>query len=464
MPAVKNLDARAREQLESYIAETMRQNHLYGLSISLVADGKVVFSKGFGSRSVDPPFPATQDTLYGIGSSTKFFTAVAILKLVESGKLSLNDPVEKFIKDFKYDSKGHPVTIHQLLSHTSGYPDLGMANSVIGHMLGQQSNWTPFGKVEDLIAHINGAHSERVTTDGDVFMYWNEGYILLGKIIEETSGMKYTEFVEKNILLPLGMKRTTFERSKLESDGDGMTGYYMEKDGSRGPRKFPSHPLIDSAGGLLSSSLEMSRFVSMLINGGSLDGVRILKKETLEKAYVPYVKSTFPPSLGEGEHYGYGITVDKNFLGHIKLGHGGNVAVASAYFGFVPDLKIGVALASNSDFLTSPIGDYALALMMGKDPNKVLPWVIFQKKVEAISGKYETYKGGTRMTVALKGFTLTADIGEGVEVMSSPIIIEGNEYFIVQGPDRVRIDVKIVAPGKVDIRIDRMVFHRVGNL
>lgn len=464
MSPVKSLDARSREQLETYVAETMRQNHLYGLSISLVSDGNIVYSHGFGTRSVDPPLPATPDTLYGIGSSTKFFTAIAILKLVEKGKIGLNDPVEKYIKSFKSDSENHPVTIHQLLSHTSGYPDLGMANGVIGHLLGQQSIWSPLGKVEDLVSHINRAHSERVATDGTIFMYWNEGYILLGQIIEEASGMKYTDFVKKNILDPLGMKRSTFERSKLEADKDSMVGYFMEKDGSRGLRKFPTHPLIDAAGGLLSSSNELSNFVEMLINGGTFNGSRIIKKDILEKAFAPYVRSSFPPSLGEGSYYGYGITVDKNFLGHLKLGHGGNVAVASAYFGFVPDLKIGVSLASNSDFLTSPIGDYALALLMGKDPEKVLPWVIFQRKVEVISGKYETFKGGVKMVIALKGFVLTADIGEGTESMSLPILIEGNKYFVVQGPDKVELDVKVTSPEKVDVRFDRMVFHKVGKL
>lgn len=459
-----NLDDHSRGMLESYIADTMRQNHLYGLSISLVSNDKIVYSNGFGTRSVDPPLPATPHTLYGIGSSTKFFTAIAILQLVEKGKVDLNDPIGRYLKSFKADTKNHPVTVHQLLTHTSGYPDLGMANGVIGHMLGHQSNFTPFGKVEDLIAHINGASGERVTSKGDIFMYWNEGYILLGQIIEEVSGMGYKQFISRNILEPLGMKRSTFERSKLEAEEDSMVGYYMEKDGSRGPRKFPAHPLIDAAGGLLCSTEELINFVTMLINGGTFKGKRIIKEELLEKALTPHIRTNFPPSLGEGTFYGYGITVDRDFLGYTKFGHGGNVAVSSAYFGFIPELKIGVAMAANSDFLTSPIGDYALALLLGKDPEKVLPWVVFQRKVEALSGRYETYKGGVKMQISLKGFVLSADIGEGTETMSLPIVNDGDKYMVIQGPDKVELDVKIHSPEKVDIRFDRMVFHKVGKL
>lgn len=452
-----------KRKLESYIADTMRTNHLYGLSISLVQDGNLIYSNGFGSRSVDPPIAATADTLYGIGSSTKFFTALAILKLAEQGKVGLTDPIDKHIATLGLGSKEHPVTIHQLLSHSTGYPDLGMAQGVIGHLLGQQTIWTPLGGIDDLIALVNEANGERVSTKGDTFMYWNEGYILLGKIIEEVSGKSYRDYLTENILLPLEMKRATFDRAKLESDDNGMVGYFMGKDGKRTPLKFPSHSLIDAAGGLITSPNEMNHMVSMLIDGGVYKGKMMINKEMLDKAFAPHVQSNFAPSMGEGTFYGYGITVDKDFFGHVKLGHGGNVAVSSAYFGFIPDLKIGVSLASNSDFLTSPVGDYALALAMGKDP-EMIPWVIFQRKVEALSGKYETYKGATKMQISQKGFSLFADIGEEGETLSLPLLLEGNKIFAIEGPDKVKIGVEIHSQTDVDVRIDRMVFHKTGKL
>lgn len=463
MQPLGNFSGEKKRKLESYIADTMRTNHLYGLSLSLVQDGKPIYSNGFGSRSVDPPIAATADTLYGIGSSTKFFTALAILKLAEQGKISLTDPVEKHIDTLDLSSNGHPVTIHQLLSHSTGYPDLGMAQGVIGHLLGQQTIWTPLGGVDDLISLVNEASKERVSTKGDTFMYWNEGYILLGKIIEEASGQSYRDYITKNILEPLDMKRATFDRSKLESDENGMVGYYMGKDGRRTPLKFPSHSLIDAAGGLITSPNEMNHMVSMLIHGGLYQGNRMIKKELLDKAFAPHVQSNFAPSMGEGTFYGYGITVDKDFFGHVKLGHGGNVAVSSAYFGFIPDLKIGVSMAANSDFLTSPVGDYALALAMGEDP-EMLPWIKFQRKVEALSGKYETYKGATKMQIAQKGFSLFADLGEEGETLSLPLLLEGDEIFAVEGPDKVKIGVEIRSPTDVDVRIDRMVFHKTGKL
>ena len=463
MASTIDFDVGDRTRLESYITETMRRNHLYGLSINILKDGRSTYSRGFGSRTVDPPAPATPDTLYGIGSSTKFFTAIAILKLFENGKIDLYDPVEKYIKGLNTDSKNHPVTIHQLLTHSSGYPDLGTAETTIGHMLGQQSVWTPLGTVEDMIRLINEARSERVTTKGDVFMYWNEGYALLGRVIEEVTGKRYSDFITKNILQPLEMKRSTFERSKLEADEDGMTGYYMAKDGKRVPQKFPSHPLVDAAGGLITSVSELGHFVTMLIDGGIYKGTRIIKKGSLEKAFTPHVKNNFAPSMGEGNYYGYGITVDSNFFGHTKLGHGGNVAVSSAYFGFIPNLKIGVCLASNSDFLTSPIGDYALALMLGKDPDTELPWVSFEKKVEILSGKYETYKGATTMQIVQKGFSLFMEVGRDLESLSVPLMFEGNDFYAVEGPDKIKLDVNVHSKDNIDIRFDRLVFHKVGK-
>lgn len=463
MIIMQELEARTRSKLESYVTETMRQNHLYGLSMCLVKEGEVVYSNGFGSRSIDPPRPATRDTLYGIGSSTKLFTALAVLKLVEAGKISLDDPVQNYVKGLETDSRGHTISIHQLLTHSSGYPDLGMAEGVLGHMLGQPSMWTPLGRVEDLVNLINEARDERVSHKGDTFMYWNEGYILLGKVIEEASGQGYTDYISRNITAPLEMKRSTFDRSRLESDEDGMVGYSMGPEGSRVPQRFPAHPMIDAAGGLITSVSELSHFVRMLMNGGTYNGRKIVSSESLGLAFTPHVKTGFPRSILGGESYGYGITISRDFLGHTQLGHGGNVAVSSAYFGFIPDLKIGITLAANSDFVTAPLADYALALMMGKDPEKTLPGVEFQRMAETLSGRYETFRGAMEMQVSLNGTQLVARIGKEPETVTVPLILEGRDVFVPMGPDKVKVDVSIHSHDRVDIRYDRLVFHRIGK-
>ena len=447
----------------SYISDMMRRNRVYGLSICLMEEGKIIYSRGFGLRSLHPPLPATSDTLYGIGSSTKIFTALAVLKLVEKSKVNLQDSVGEYIKGLRSGSKENDMTIHQLLSHTTGYPDLGMAMGTLGQPLGEQDVWSPLGSLDDLVTLINDAKKERVSSDGDVFMYWNEGYVLLGKVIEEASGESYQDFVRKKILLPLDMKRSTFDGSALETDSDSMVGYYTDKHDRKIPRKFPSHPLGFADGGLISSVSELSNLVSMLLNEGNYKGKRIINKELLEKAFSPQVEVKFTAERKRKTFYGYGIFIDKDFLGFQKFGHGGNVAVSSAYFGFVPGLNIGVTLASNSDFWAQPVADYALALSMGKDPEK-LPYVSFQRKVETLIGRYETFKGSNKMQILLKGSSLFMEVGNPGQSNSMPLMIDGNKIFLVLGPNKVNLEVSAVSKNDITIRFERYLFHKIGKI
>lgn len=463
MKTAEILGVKKTGMLESYISDMMRRNRVYGLSICLIKEGRLIYSRGFGLRSLHPPLPATTDTLYGIGSSTKIFTALAVLKLVERSKVNLHDPVAKYIKGLRSGSREDDMTIHQLLSHTTGYPDLGMAMGTLGQPLGEQDVWSPLGSLDDLVTLINDARTERVTSNGNVFMYWNEGYVLLGKVIEESSGENYQDFVRKNILLPLDMKRSTFDGSQLESDYDSMVGYYTDKNDRKIPRKFPSHPLGYADGGLISSVSELSHLVSMLLNGGNYKGNRIIKKESLEKAFSPHIEVKFTAERKRRTFYGYGILIDKDFLGFKKLGHGGNVAVSSAYFGFIPDLNIGVTLASNSDFWAQPVADYAFALLMGDDPEK-LPFVSFQRKAETLIGRYETFKGSNRMQILMKGSSLFMEVGNPGQANSMPLVIEGNKIFLILGPNKVNLDVSVVSRNDVTIRFERFLFHKVGRM
>ncbi|MEM3490201.1 MAG: serine hydrolase [Nitrososphaerota archaeon] len=451
------------QQLDSFVAYMMRRNKVYGLSIHISKEGQPIYVRGYGLRSVNPPLPATPDTLYGIGSATKIFTALAVLKLVEKSKVQLDDPVNEYIHELRTGINEHHVTIHQLLSHTSGYPDLGMALGTLGQPLGEQEMWSPLGNIYDLLTLINNAEKERISSKGDVFMYWNEGYVLLGKVIEVAGGESYSHFVKKNILEPLEMNRSTFDPSKLESDTDSMVGYYTGEDGNKVPRKFPYHPLGYADGGLISSVSEMSHLLIMLMNEGEYNGRKIINKELVNMALTPHIKVNFPTARNKKLFYGYGIVIDNNFLGHLKFGHGGNIAVSSAYFGFIPDQKIAVTVASNSDFETSSIADYALCLSLGENPEK-LDYVEFLKRADMISGRYETYNGSMKMQISMKGPNLFMEIGSSGRINLIPVIAERTGFFAILGPNKVKLEVKAKSHGIVNIRFERFVFHKVGKI
>lgn len=442
----------------------MRKNRIPGLSICLIVDGEQVYSRGFGSASIVPPKPATPHTLYGVGSVTKVFTALSIMKLCEEGLLSPEDPIRKHIPSFIADSDREPVTIHQLLTHTSGFPNLGMAEEVIGRIFGSKTGWSPLGSLEDLVALVNQARTERVSTKGDTFFYWNEGYALLGAVVEKVSGKPYREFVRQRILQPLEMVRSGFEKRILESDGDAMTGYVLDKDGGRRPQPFPEHPLVDAAGGLITSVTELANLVSMFLNHGEFSGRRIVSPQTLEKMFKPYVRHSLPPSLAGGEFYGYGVVVNTNFAGHTLIGHGGNVGVSSAYFGFIPELKAGVTLAANADFASDIPALYALCVACGIDPEKALPQVAFEKRCELLKGRYESFKGVHKLQIVERGFNLYLEVFEGDQVaLSLPLEISGDDVYVLWGPEKTKLRVEQPAVGKVDIYLERTVYHKVGS-
>ncbi|MEM0272883.1 MAG: serine hydrolase [Thermoprotei archaeon] len=450
------------KKIESYIMDTMRKNKLPGLSICLIKDGEKVYSRGFGSACIQPPKPATPNTLYGVGSVTKTFTALSIMKLYEEGKLALQDPVKKYIPSFEADAEDQPVTIHQLLTHSSGFPDLGMAEDVIGRIFGSKTGWTPLGSLDDLVSHINQAKAERVSTKGDTFFYWNEGYAMLGGIIEKVSGKSYTRFVKETILSPLNMARSTFEREALEAEKDAMCGYVFDKEGGRRPQPFPAHPLVEAAGGLITSVTELANLVLLFLNRGEFSDHKIVSTKTLDTMLTPYIKHSLPPGLVGGEFYGYGLIINKNFGGYTLIGHGGNVGVSSAYFGFIPELNAGVTLASNADFSADTPALYALSVLCGLEPEKTLPQVAYDKKCELLKGTYESFKGARRMAIVEKGMNLFLEIYEnGAVGLSLPLEIEGDDVYVIWGPEKTKLHVEQKIQGKVDIHLERVVYHKV---
>ncbi|WP_243668857.1 beta-lactamase family protein [Vulcanisaeta sp. JCM 16161] len=274
-------------EIEEFILDKIRESRLPGLSIGVVRDGELIYARGFGFRDVDKGLPATPRTIYGIGSITKSFTALAILRLVEEGRLSLGDPVDKYVP-IKLNPMG-TVTIHHLLTHSSGLPALGYAEAYINGALGLDSNWLPLATPEDVLTFMRNASDWAIAKPGERFFYLNEGYVILGLIIKRVSGMPYEDFVREKILKPLGMTRTYFTAEEVLRDPDAATPYIIDKEGRHIPSRFPFG--ITSDGGLLSNVIDMARYVSMLINRGELNGVRIVSKELIETAERVYRRS-----------------------------------------------------------------------------------------------------------------------------------------------------------------------------
>ncbi|WP_291764909.1 serine hydrolase [Caldivirga sp. UBA161] len=385
--------------LEGFVLSKMREYKIPGLSIGIVKDGELIYARGFGFRDIEAGLPATPRTTYGIGSITKSFTALAILKLTEEGKLNLMDPVERYVQ-LRLRSMGEPVLIHHLLTHSSGIPALGYAEAFINGLLGLEDNWLPLATPEDVVAFMRGSGDWAVAKPGERFFYLNEGYVLLGYIIRKVTGLSYEDYISKVILKPLNMDKTYFSEGEYNSDWDKATPYIIDREGRHIKSRFPFG--ITSDGGLLSNVVDMSKYINMLINRGELNGVRILGRDYLELAERRYINVPWR-MLGD-EGYGYGLIVSDSFFGRRLVSHSGSVLVYTAYMAYVPGDKIGVIVLANADgYPLSKIGLYALTMMIGHNPVKELE-VFRREEISAgLEGTYESYGGTVKLSIIRQG-------------------------------------------------------------
>ena len=434
--------------------EKMSETKIPGLSIAVIEGNEVIYSRGFGFRDLNSGAPATPSTIYGIGSITKSFTALAIMQLVEEGKLDLRDPVDKYVP-LKLRPLGKPATIHNLLTHSSGIPALAYAEAFIRGLLEEGETWLPIATPEDIIAFMRGAEEWAVAKPGERFFYLNEGYVLLGYIISKVSGIRYVEYVKKRILGPLGMKRSYFDKDEVERDPDVATPYIIDKEGKHIPSRFPYG--ITSDGGLLSNALDLAKYVIMYLDRGKLNGTEIISAKSIELMEKPYIKVPF--ELFGGEAYGYGLIVYPNFLGHKLIGHSGSVWVYTAFMGYIPERKIGVTvLANSSGYPLSYIGMYALANMLGKSPEE-LPFIRMEGLLKKLEGTYESYKGTMRLIVERQGDFLFIKRKSKYIEESIPLVFEKAEddtvlFYTLSGGRKIYAEFR-VKNGKIELLYER---------
>ena len=383
--------------LEEFILESMRKAKIPGLSIAIVESGEIVYARGFGFSDIASGVNATPRTLYGIGSVTKSFTALAIMQLLEQGKLRLDDAVEKYVP-LKLRPFGAPVTIHHLLTHSSGVPDLGYADAFLSGVLGYDNSWFPVASAEDVMAFMKDANEWAVAKPGERFFYLNEGYVLLGYIISKLSGLSYEEYVRLRILEPLRMTRTFFSKVDVEKDNDKATPYIVDKEGKHNPSRFPYG--ISSDGGLISNVLDLSNYLKMCLNKGEFEGKPLLNQKNFDLLVEPH--APVPDGIFGKLAYGYGWGITPNFCELKLVSHGGSVGVYTSYVAYLPDRKLGVSVLANSGGLESTIALYALALLIGHDP-KTLPFVATDRILSKLEGQYEAYKGTAKIAIAKRG-------------------------------------------------------------
>jgi CubicO group peptidase (beta-lactamase class C family) len=425
-----------RKKIDEFVVNTMQGTKSPGVVLGFVIDGKPAYSKAYGFKDLEAFLPITTKSLYSIGSTSKSFTATAIMQLFEQGKLKLDDPVHKYL-DFQLGFEDSPIKIHHLLSHTSGVPELDGANYGIDRLLQLNNVFLPLADINDFMIHLNeAAKSEVKFRPGEKFFYNNDCFTCLQLIVEKISGLKFPDYIKQHIFLPCGMNRATYLKLDCENDPEkDMANFYLKAEPNEFPKKanFPFYEGILGAGGVLAPLKEMQNYMCMLLNEGTFGENQILSSESLKKMWTPNMNMPMGAiSMG----YGYAWMKLDGIFDQSAISHGGNIIVGSNEFTMIPDLNVGVIVGSNYGFAnTTGIGMFALATLLDVPLEKLSPTQSKLKKVQQFVGDYYSYKGVNKMKVEFDGGSLYATIVNDGGTVRFPLIVgdfEQNIYYPVQ--------------------------------
>lgn len=296
-----------------------------GAAVLIMKDGKPLYLKAFGKADLEFNIEMAPNHIFAIGSITKQFTACAILKLSQEGKLSLQDPVTKFIPG--YPTHGHHITLEHLLTHSSGIKSITEMKKWTHEV--QKQNFSP----AELINFIKDEPND--FAPGEQFHYSNSGYILLGYIIEIASGKSYQEYLHDTFFGPLGLTNTSYSSHSRIIPGR-VAGYQKDK-GYYENADYLSVTQPYAAGSVLSTVEDLYRWQEAVMNG------QVISLQSLQQAHTPYQlkNGTLAP-------YGYGWRLG-NIQGSKSVKHGGLVNGYAAFSLYLPVEKVFVAIFTNCD-------------------------------------------------------------------------------------------------------------------
>lgn len=439
----EDLDAGIRRAVESFVTDWLSEASVPGAAVAVVDRESVRYAEGFGARDLERNAPATPETLFGIGSCTKSFTASALLRLVERGDVSLDDSPDEYVDRYAAES-GDPVTLRNLLTHSSGYPSDAMAVALIQRHMGVDPSEVPVSGEADFRRYVAGAADDRVT-DRETFFYYNSGYTVLGEVVEAVTGRPFAGAVRSLVLDPLGMERSTFDREAFEAEDDRMTPYYLGDDGSE-EGDFPFDRNVEAPGGLVCSVTELATYLRAHLRAGEVDGARLLEEATVEEMHRRH--STRQTRIdGAEQGYGYGWMVE-SYLDDRLVHHGGSVGVSTAWQGFLEDAGLGVVVLCNTGADPHPmhVGPAVLAILADRDPERVEPHYALAAKCEPLTGEYESYRGMMTGEVERQAGGLQLELGteRGKRTLAlHPDSLDPDEKeFHAVGADGARVPVR----------------------
>lgn len=317
-----------QRQLDSAITAEMTRTRTPGVQVAVVHQGRVIYAKAYGVADVETSRPLTNASLLRIGSVTKMVTGAVAAELAEQGKLDLRAPISRYVPSLDGKKVG-TVTTHQLLTHTAGWLD----NAVAYGRMGEGALGEVMREVSDTLF---------ITEPGRVISYSNPGFSMAGYVIERASGERYASLVDRMILRPTGMPFATFR--PLEAMVRDFSQGHMGMPGQPATmvRPFTENTAQWAAGFLMTSATDMSRFAAMLMNGGVIDGQRVISAGAVRRMTTPDPRIPGDSSAG----YAYGLMVGEQ-MGVKVWQHGGAINGFDANVTMFPEEKLAIVVLDN---------------------------------------------------------------------------------------------------------------------
>jgi len=334
--------------IDKMFKDHAERNHFPAMAYGIVVDGKLVFSNATGYANVDRKIAATTRTAFRIASMSKSFTAMAIIKLRDAGKLQLDDPAYKYVpemKGLKYLAKDAPsITIRHLLTHAAGFPE----DNPWGDRQLDDTDAELVGLIKDGVSFSN--------VPGYDFEYSNLGFALLGAIVSKVSGKPYQQYIIETILQPLGMKDSKWEYTRVPADQLAL-GYNWAGG------KWTDEPLLHDGsygamGGLICSIEDFGKYIAFHLSAWpsrSDEDKGPIQRSSLREMHHPWEFTALNSNARRADGtvcpvvaaYAYGLSWDKNCDQRVRVGHSGGLPGFGSQWRMLPDYGIGIVSFAN---------------------------------------------------------------------------------------------------------------------
>jgi CubicO group peptidase (beta-lactamase class C family) len=389
------------DKVDDYVKAQMERQHIPGISLVVIKDQKVVKLEGYGLANVELNVPARPDTVYKIGSVSKQFIATGIMLLVQDGKISLDDNINKFLEGTPDAWK--PITIRHLLTHTSG-------------IVREAPGFDPL-KIQNDADVIKTAYSLPLRfTPGEKYEYCNVGYFTLAEIIGKVSGKPWPDFLNERVFAPLEMNatRTTNMTELVPNRANG----YIWRNGKL--QNASIYFALRPSGALLSTILDLAKWDAALQTG------KLLKQSTLDQMWTPV-------KLNDGKTHPYGFGWELEPVGgHKQVNHGGSLPGFRSQLARFVDDKVTVVVLTNGDNANAALIAIGVA-------NFYIPGLLPDRKLTRVDPKiFDGYVGRYQpdpsaiLSITREGDKLMMQQGQGEKRELSPE--SETNFFIKDAP------------------------------